>query len=251
MTFFITPETSKRGQSKILLIASFVASSIIVLYFTPSILSTVSIERAFLDFRDVANEHLCLAVAVFIVGYASLVVLAAFVPSSPISLLGGMLFGPFVGGLAGLTAKTIGAFISFRIWGSIVSVPEKAPGSRIRKISEGIRSDGFWYLLLVRLLPILPFGIVTLAASLARVRLRDFVVATFVGQIPAVFLYAHVGGSAADLLVRKDIPTLSLERSIHDLAVPLSLLTAVGILGLVLRASLNALQGEHGRELNR
>lgn len=240
-------KSRKFRHSRWLLVAIFAAFSMLSVFLAPSALSTASIEHVFLSLHGVASEHRGLAIAAFVLGYALMIGLAAFVPSSPISLLGGMLFGPLLGGAAGLAAKTLGGLLSFWFWGKIVATGEKDAGSPIRKISDRIRADGFWYLLMLRLLPILPFGLVTFAASLARIRLPHFVVATLFGQIPAVFLYAYAGHGAARLLLDGGIGKMTVETSVQMLAAPISLLTVLGLAGLVLRAGLNALGSDSWR----
>ena len=60
-------------------------------------------------------------------------------------------------------------------------------------MEAGFRENALSYLLVLRLIPVFPFFIVNLVPAFLGVRLRDFVIATFVGIIPASFVYAGLG----------------------------------------------------------
>lgn len=49
------------------------------------------------------------------------------------------------------------------------------------------------YLLFLRLMPLFPFWLVNLVPAIVGIPVRTFVVATFIGIIPASFIYAGVG----------------------------------------------------------
>jgi uncharacterized membrane protein YdjX (TVP38/TMEM64 family) len=54
--------------------------------------------------------------------------------------------------------------------------------------------------LILRLIPLFPFFLVNLVPAFLGVRLRDFVLATFFGIIPATFVFAQVGTGLDSLL---------------------------------------------------
>src|SRR3546814_8536324 len=58
-------------------------------------------------------------------------------------------------------------------------------GPFLKKMEAGFRENALSYLLVLRLIPVFPFFIVNLVPAFLGVRLRDFVIATFVGIIPA------------------------------------------------------------------
>ncbi len=51
----------------------------------------------------------------------------------------------------------------------------------------------------LRLLITLPYGPVTLAASLTQIRYRDFLIGSFMGDLPVVVLYSFAGQHLATL----------------------------------------------------
>ncbi|MGE0597670.1 MAG: TVP38/TMEM64 family protein, partial [Hyphomonadaceae bacterium] len=66
-------------------------------------------------------------------------------------------------------------------------------GGWIEKLRDGFSRNAFSYLLVLRLTPIAPFFIVNLAPAFLGVKLRDYVLATFIGIIPGTLVYSLVG----------------------------------------------------------
>ena len=58
-------------------------------------------------------------------------------------------------------------------------------GPFIAKLEAGFRADAFNYLLVLRLVSIFPFWLVNLVPALVGVKLPTYVLATFLGIIPA------------------------------------------------------------------
>jgi uncharacterized membrane protein YdjX (TVP38/TMEM64 family) len=74
-------------------------------------------------------------------------------------------------------------------------------------MDRAIARSGFKIVLLMRLDPVfLPFAVLNYALGLSRVRLRDYVFASWIGMLPATTLYVYLGSSVkniADLLQGK------------------------------------------------
>jgi uncharacterized membrane protein YdjX (TVP38/TMEM64 family) len=66
-------------------------------------------------------------------------------------------------------------------------------GPTAQRLTAGFRRDALSYLLVLRLVPLFPFWLVNLAAATAGLPLQRYVVGTFVGIIPATFIYASLG----------------------------------------------------------
>jgi uncharacterized membrane protein YdjX (TVP38/TMEM64 family) len=111
-----------------------------------------------------------------------------------LTVAGGLLFGLLVGGLAAVTAATIGATIVFLIARTAVgeSFSERA-GPWLAKLSVGFRREALSYMLFLRLVPAFPFWFVNIAPAVLGVPLKTFVIGTFLGIIPATFAFASAG----------------------------------------------------------
>jgi len=70
---------------------------------------------------------------------------------------------------------------------------------RLRDWTARIEGRGFLAVLYARIVPGAPFALISYAAGVTRVRLRDFAGATAIGALPRAFAYAALGGSMARL----------------------------------------------------
>jgi uncharacterized membrane protein YdjX (TVP38/TMEM64 family) len=113
------------------------------------------------------------APAVFVASYAVATLL--FVPGSLLSLAGGALFGPVWGvaiNLAGATSGAILAFLAARyIAGDAVT---RRVGPRLRQVIAGVEAEGWRFVAVVRLVPLVPFNLLNYALGLTRIRMMPY-----------------------------------------------------------------------------
>ena len=123
------------------------------------------------------------------------VVIAFSLPVGAImTITGGFLFGQWLGAAYVVVAATVGASVVFLAARTALGDLLRArAGPFLKKMEAGFRENALSYLLVLRLVPIFPFFVVNLAPAFLGVRLRDFVIATFFGIIPATFVYARLG----------------------------------------------------------
>ena len=120
------------------------------------------------------------------------------VPGSALTLGAGLVYGPLIGLLIVSPASVLGATGSFlvaryfaRDW-----VERKLRAyPRFAAIDRAIEKQGFKVILLVRLQPVLPFVLLNYGLGLARVRLRDYMLASWIGMMPATLVYVYLGSA--------------------------------------------------------
>ncbi len=126
-----------------------------------------------------------------------------------LTVAGGFLFGPWLGGLYSLVGATLGASIIFEIArSSFGEVLRRRAGPFLRRVEAGFRENGASYLLFLRLVPLFPFWLVNLVPAFFGVRLRTFVLCSFFGMAPGGFVYASVGAGAGALIEQGQAPDL-------------------------------------------
>jgi uncharacterized membrane protein YdjX (TVP38/TMEM64 family) len=139
------------------------------------------------------QENFVLALLLYVAIYF-VAVAVSFPGASILTILAGLLFGWFAGGLAALVGATSGAMAIFQIArSSFGDVLAKRAGPFMAKLSDGFAKDAFNYLLFLRLVPLFPFWVINIAPALANVKLRTFAITTFLGIIPGTFAFAFVG----------------------------------------------------------
>ncbi len=146
------------------------------------------------------SDHIVLSVLAFIAAY-SLAVAVSIPGASILTILAGLLFGWLAGGLVAIVAATLGATIVFQIAkSSFGDVLARKAGPFLSRISAGFADDAFNYLLFLRLVPAFPFWLVNIAPALANVKLRTFIITTFLGIIPGTFAFASIGAGLDSII---------------------------------------------------
>ena len=133
-----------------------------------------------------------IGVALFIsIGLSVLIAVAGIIPSIFVTGANVIVFGFYGGLIVSWIGEIIGAYISFLLyrWGFKAKVDHFASKQvLIKRISEGKGKIAFIYIFEGRLIPFLPSGVVTFAASVSSVGIIAFVIATAVGKLPAMLL---------------------------------------------------------------
>jgi uncharacterized membrane protein YdjX (TVP38/TMEM64 family) len=160
--------------------------------------------------QGLVAAHPVLAPAAFVAAYATATALS--LPGALfLTLTGGFLFGTWLGGLWSVVGATLGAVALFLIARTAVgaSLRDRA-GPWLRRLEAGFRRDAFSYLLVLRLVPLVPFWLVNLVPALLGVPLRTFALATLLGIIPGGLVYAGIGDGLGAVLDRGGQPDLGL-----------------------------------------
>ena len=149
-----------------------------------------------------------------------------------LTLAGGYLFGVWLGGAATVVGATVGAVLVFYAvrtsLGDALRRRAEASGGKLKAAIDGVAAGAFGYILTLRLIPLAPFWLVNVAAALAHAPLGAYALATFIGIMPATFIYSGIGAGIGDLLARGETPDLGV---IFDPKV-LAPLVALGLLTL-------------------
>lgn len=118
-------------------------------------------------------------------------------PTTVLALAGGLAFGTWKGMLYTIIGELPGAVLSFwfarRVGAGLFR--GAADDSRLYKLEKAMEQRGFPYVLLLRLMPFVPFDLVSYAAGIARVPMRAYIAATVIGSLPGTFAYSFLGAS--------------------------------------------------------
>jgi uncharacterized membrane protein YdjX (TVP38/TMEM64 family) len=139
------------------------------------------------------HEHYVAALAIAFLTYV--VATALSLPGGLVlSLTMGFLFGRLAGTLLVVVAATIGATLVFLAARYLFAgAARRRMGALGEKINAGFTENALNYLLFLRLVPLFPFFLVNLAPAFTDIRLATFVAGTFVGILPATFVYVNLG----------------------------------------------------------
>ena len=118
------------------------------------------------------------------------------IPSAFVTAANIIYFG-FSGGLAlSIIGEAAGAIISFFLYRKgVKKLAQKISTHKSVKGLERLRNtdgpEAFFLVILLRLFPFAPSGLVTLAASYSKMGAASFMVSSTIGKIPALFIEAY------------------------------------------------------------
>jgi uncharacterized membrane protein YdjX (TVP38/TMEM64 family) len=125
-----------------------------------------------------------------------------FVPGLLLTLAGGALFGFAIGTVLVSASSVAGATAAFFVGRTLARewiARRTAAWPRFRALDRALRARGFWIVLLTRLSPAFPYNLLNYTYGISQVRLRDYVLGSWLGMLPATALYVYAGAAAASL----------------------------------------------------
>ena len=143
-------------------------------------------------------------IAAFFAVYVAVTALS--LPGAAImTLAGGALFGLVIGTLIVSFASSIGATLAFLVSRYILrDSVRKRFGTRLAEIDEGLERDGAFYLVTLRLVPLLPFFVINLVAGLTRMKVGVFYLASQIGMLAGTVVFVNAGTQLArDRIARR------------------------------------------------
>jgi len=136
--------------------------------------------------------------------FVAIYVLAAVlvVPGSILTLAAGYLFGLPLGVALTSAGSMLGAAAAFVVGRFLARdwvAQRAAEWPRFGALDAAMRHDGFPIVLLARLSPLIPYNLLNYILSITAARFRDYLLATWIGMLPAIALYVYTGTLAKSL----------------------------------------------------
>jgi uncharacterized membrane protein YdjX (TVP38/TMEM64 family) len=202
------------------------AAGVVALYFSPL--------RAYLTKAHIKDfitwlRGLWYGPIVLIVLYAVGCVFA--LPASIFVIAAGVIWGWKLGAVYAIIGGFLGAIAAYYVGGFLGEGLLDKFGSVGRSVRKQVESSGFLSMLIVRLIPGPPFAVWNYAAGVARMRFRDYALATFIGIIPSHIVFTY----CADSLVNG---TMTEGDAIKRLAIVCALLLALILIPLFIKKRL-------------
>ena len=128
--------------------------------------------------------------------------LAALVPRTAISIACGALFGPLPGGgyaLAAALLAAAGTYAAGRLLGRdpVSGWLSRHPG-RTARLDAWLARRGLPAVVLVRMMPLAPYGLIGYLYGTTSVRTRHYLAGTAIGATPSALSYAAVGAAVVN-----------------------------------------------------
>jgi uncharacterized membrane protein YdjX (TVP38/TMEM64 family) len=151
------------------------------------------------EVRGWIEAHDRVAPAVFVAGYVAAELL--FVPALPLTLFGGLVFGPIRGTLYVSVAATLSATLACAIARYALRARVErwiASSPKLQCLDAAVAEHGWRILVVTRLVPLFPFNVQNFAYGLTAIRLRTFVVLSWVCMLPGTVAYTLAGAALGE-----------------------------------------------------
>lgn len=194
-TFTGAQEQKKGTLAKLLVFLIFLVAVIVTV-------KTLGVSR-YLEqqtLRTWIGSYGTLAPIVYMLFYA--VAPVFFLPGLPITVVGGILFGPLWGVIYTITGSTVGACVAFLVSRYLARewVEGKLKSPRWRRLDEGVEKHGWKVVAFTRLIPLFPFNLLNYAFGLTKIGFRQYAVTTFFCMLPACIAFIVFSSSLLDLV---------------------------------------------------
>jgi uncharacterized membrane protein YdjX (TVP38/TMEM64 family) len=154
---------------------------------------------------------------VFIFAYAIATLLV--LPSTAFNLAGGALYGLAEGMLLTSIAAVLSAIAGFILTRHFGSQYLKAQIPQMSEVNQQLANTGLSYTFAARLLPLIPYGIVSFAAGLSEIKRRDYLLGTIAGTPIGLLPYVWLGSAGMQALSKHDLLPLTLASTLVAVAI--------------------------------
>jgi len=190
---------------------------------------------ALLSFRD---AHFIWASLGFIAAY--FVIVGLSLPGATVATLtGGFLFGMFPGTAYNVIGASLGAIAVFMAaragFGADAAAKLQSGGGAAARLQSALQKNEWSALLIMRLVPALPFFLANLIPAFVGARLDRYAITTFIGIIPGALVFTSIGAGLGDVFARGQTPDLGVIFT-PPVLLPLLGLAALALLPVVIKA---------------
>ena len=189
-----------------------------------------------LYFLEVRNSNLFLIFIIFLV-ITILWVFPFLGFGTPIALMGGFIFGKWVGTLVVVLGLSIGATFLY-IFGNyfLKQIVREKFLNRFQNLENKFRDSEFTYLLIYRFVGGIPWQLSCILPTIFDVKASNFFLATLIGIIPQIFLAVSIGSGLEKVIDQNiEVPSLTDIIFLPDIYIPILAFFFLVIITIFLR----------------
>ena len=189
-----------------------------------------------LYFLEVRNSNLFLIFIIFLI-ITILWVFPFLGFGTPIALMGGFIFGKWVGTLVVVLGLSIGATFLY-IFGNyfLKQIVREKFLNRFQNLENKFRNSEFTYLLIYRFVGGVPWQLSCILPTIFDVKASNFFLATLIGIIPQIFLAVSIGSGLEKVIDQNtEIPSFTDIIFLPDIYIPILAFFCLVIITIFLR----------------
>ena len=232
---------NKEKKIKIFLVSTYILIVSIFLWFFFSKFSfqDFSSYELIRDNRDtleqVKNSNIFISSILFLLGTIIWVLLLGF--GSPVFLVGGFIFGKWLGTLIIVFGLSIGATFLYMFANYFLKdLIEEKFSSRFNNLTEKFKENEFTFFLIYRFIGGIPFFISNILPTIFNVKIRNFFLGSVIGMTPQLFVGASLGAGLNKILEENsEAPSLLQLLLTPDIYLPIIGIITLVLIGFLLR----------------
>ncbi len=149
--------------------------------------------------ENIKNGNIFLSSIIFLIGTIIWVLLLGF--GSPVFLVGGFIFGKWLGTLLVVFGLSIGATLLYMFANYFFKdLVEEKFSSRFSNFTENFKKNEFVFFLIYRFIGGIPFFISNILPTIFNVKIRNFFLGSIIGMTPQLFVGASLGAGLSKML---------------------------------------------------
>ncbi len=156
---------------------------------------------------------------------------------SPVALIGGFIFGKWIGTLIVILGLSIGATFLY-VFGNyfLKDLIREKFLNRFKSLEIKFKKSEFTFLLVYRFIGGIPWQLSCLIPTLFNVRVKNFFFATLIGIIPQIFLAVSIGSGLEKIIDQNsEIPSITDIIFSADIYVPILAFFGIILITIILR----------------
>ena len=185
--------------------------------------------------EQVKNSNIFISSILFLLGTIIWVLLLGF--GSPVSLVGGFIFGKWLGTLIIVFGLSIGATFLYMFANYFLKdLIEEKFSSRFNNLTEKFKENEFTFFLIYRFIGGIPFFISNILPTIFNVKIRNFFLGSVIGMTPQLFVGASLGAGLNKILEENsEAPSLLQLLLTPDIYLPIIGIITLVLIGFLLR----------------
>jgi len=199
-------------------------------------ISSIKVIQSNKDQLNILKENnLILLIVIFFLFTVLWVVLLGF--GTPVALIGGFIFGKWIGTIIVITALSIGALClySFGKYFLYDFLKEKL-FTKFKNLNLMFQKKQLLVMILFRFVGIVPFSLANLLPIIFNINTKNYLIGTFIGMLPAIFILVSLGSGFSDAIYSFDkFPSLLSLITLREIYFPLMGFLFILVLSLVLK----------------
>ena len=189
-----------------------------------------------LYFLEIRNSNLFLIFIIFLI-ITILWVFPFLGFGTPIALMGGFIFGKWIGTLVVVLGLSIGATFLY-IFGNyfLKQIVREKFLNKFQNLENKFRNSEFMYLLIYRFVGGVPWQLSCILPTIFDVKTSNFFLATLIGIIPQIFLAVSIGSGLEKVIDQNtEIPSFTDIIFLPDIYIPILAFFCLVIITIFLR----------------